>query len=43
MAFGGKTSEGDLAMRMKDEFNLSKKPHGYSIASITDPTVKVVT
>lgn len=41
--FGGKTSECDLTEKMKDKFKLVKKPCGYSITSITDPTVKVAT
>ena len=43
MAFDGKTGERDLAMRMKDKFKLAKKLCGYSISSITNPTVKVAT
>jgi len=40
--FGGKTSEHDLAEKMKEIFKLVKKPHGYSI-SITNPIVQVAT
>lgn len=43
MAFGRKTSECDLTEWMKDKFNISKKPRGYSISNITDPMVKVAT
>lgn len=42
-AFGGKVGEHDLSERMKDKFKLVKKPCGYSISSITHPTVKVAT
>ena len=41
--FGGKTSERDLAKKMKEKFKLVKKPHEYSITSITDPVVKIST
>lgn len=41
--FGGKTSERDIEEKMKDKFKLMKKLHGYSITSITDPTVKIAT
>lgn len=41
--FGRKVGECDLARRMKDKFKLVKKPHSYSISSITDPVVKVAT
>ena len=39
--FCGKTGEHDLVERMKDKFKLVKNLRGYSISSITDPTVKV--
>lgn len=41
--FGRKINERDLAEKMKDKFKLVKKSHRYSIASITDPMVKVST
>jgi len=41
MAFGRKPGELNLAKRMWDKFKLAKKPHGYSISSITDPAVKL--
>jgi len=41
--FDRKTSEHDLTERMKKKFNLVKKPHEYSITSITNPMVKIST
>lgn len=38
-AFAGKTKEKQLADKMKSEFNLVKKSHGYSIRSIKDKVV----
>jgi len=35
-ALHGKTRERDLVENIKDNFKLVKKPHGYSITSITD-------
>jgi len=43
MAFGRKKSEHDLVEAMKDKFKLAKKLCGYTITSITNPVVKVVT
>jgi len=43
MELGRKIGEHDLAEKMKDKFKLVKKLHGYSISSITNPTVKVAT
>ena len=43
MAFGGKLGEQNLTNQMKDKFKLANKSHGYSISSITDPTIKVAT
>ena len=43
MIFGGKGGEQALAKSMKEKFKLVKKPHGYAISSIYDPTVKVAT
>jgi len=37
--FGGKTREKKLTERMKKEYKLVKKLHGYSILSISDPLV----
>lgn len=42
-AFGRKTSEHELAKKMKDKFKLMKKPCGYSINSITNPMDEVLT
>lgn len=42
-AFGKKTSEHYLAEKMRDKLKLVKKPCGYSITRISDPTVKVGT
>ena len=36
-------SKCSLVEKMKDKFKLVKKPHKYSISSITDFTVKVAT
>jgi len=41
--FGGNTGEHDLVEVMKDKFKLVKKSCGYSISSIMDPAMKVVT
>jgi len=41
--FSIKTGERDLTEQMKDMFKLVKKALGYSILSITNPTVKVAT
>jgi len=43
MIFGGKGGEQALMESMKEKFKLVKKPHGYAISSICDPTVKVTT
>lgn len=43
MAFGRISGEHDPIERMKAKFKLTKKPRGYSILSITDPTVKIAT
>lgn len=39
--FGKKKRKCELAENMKENFKLVKKPCGYSITSITDPTVNV--
>lgn len=39
--FGEKTSERDLAEKLKKKFELIKKLHRYSITSIIDPSVKI--
>lgn len=41
--FGEKTSDCDLIEKMKKKLDLIKKPHGYPIMSITNPTVKIDT
>ena len=41
MIFGGKGGEQALAELMKEKFKLVKKPRGYTVSSICDPTVKV--
>lgn len=43
MEFGGKIGERDLAEQMKHKFKFVKKPHNYSISSITDVAVKAKT
>lgn len=39
--FGRKGGEQALVDAMKEKFRLVKKPHGYAISRISDPTVKV--
>jgi len=41
--FGGKTSECDLAEKMKKKFDVVKKLCRYSVTSINDPTVQIAT
>jgi len=41
MMFGEKGGEQALTEAMKEKFKLVKKPWGYAISSISDPTVKV--
>ena len=39
--FGRKTGEKDLTKRMKRDYSLLKKPRGYSILSITNPSFQL--
>jgi len=41
--FGRRMIERNLIEKMKEKFKLVKKPHGYSITSITNPAVQVAT
>lgn len=41
--FGRKTSQCDLAKKMKDKFKLKKKSCRYSITSITNPAMRIST